>query len=819
MTNQGDDCYFFFYSTCTKGDGCPFRHCEAALGCETVCTLWQEGRCFRQVCKFRHMEIDKKRSEISCYWESQPTGCQKLNCAFHHSKPRYIDGTFLLPSKNLLTKPEPQEEEVKVPQVPVQQNKLPPPSNPSPQLRGVMKVENAESVPSPTHPPVVINAADDDEDDDDQFSEEGEEGKIALQQPVPETPNGVRIISTRTNPKKDASLDFGIKTLDEIRQKKMKEKQKKPETSSLTLTLSVQPKADSGIEKENLRTVVRTVTLTSRKATALKEGGVPVRRSLSERLGKRKVLPDSSTAELTKKDALEEIGLPLKRSLAARLGKKIDAQEGNPDELPAKARKSIRERLGLPADQTNTDSEKAVKSTGEICVKTLEEIRLEKVKTTEGESSTGNPPEAERPPKQVRNLSEIRVKTFSEALYTKKKRELEQQKVEKSPPKETEEKKPASLMLKVPKQPVGELESKAKPLEEVRVKTLEEIRREKALKSLRNAERLASPETSVVSQSEVGPTKRRLLRIHKAAAVKGPDKEEKSTAQPAKPAVENTAAAAAELSVSVKESADVKVQVKSFAEIMREKQLRKQQEAEKKVQKDVVQKEKSVSPSLVESGKESRLPITEKGQVRSLLVPGFTSNPQAEQVVARSLQKTNLVPGSGEPAVVMATAQRSPENKVKPKVNVKPSVVKTSSPVGLGQKRKVAESHPSAVAAVKPLSNSTTTETKEPSTKIVVMSAPSLALEERTVPQITPSLEKPKDSVHLPVSGQPAPSCAAVKTRRQSSLSSKLASSLDDDFEALMKEFADDKLEAEIELDPGKDEDDLLQELSEMIDS
>ena len=32
--------------------------------------------------------------------------------------------------------------------------------------KGVMKVENSENVPSPTHPPVVINAADDDEDDD-----------------------------------------------------------------------------------------------------------------------------------------------------------------------------------------------------------------------------------------------------------------------------------------------------------------------------------------------------------------------------------------------------------------------------------------------------------------------------------------------------------------------------------------------------------------------------------------------------------------------------------------------------------------------------
>lgn len=94
MTNHGDDCYFFYYSTCTKvgnvwaqsyhvntwfdqkkvyepycvsfivqGDSCPFRHCEAAMGNETVCNLWQEGRCFRTVCKFRHMEITVRNFE------------------------------------------------------------------------------------------------------------------------------------------------------------------------------------------------------------------------------------------------------------------------------------------------------------------------------------------------------------------------------------------------------------------------------------------------------------------------------------------------------------------------------------------------------------------------------------------------------------------------------------------------------------------------------------------------------------------------------------------------------------------------------------
>ena len=40
------------------------------------------------------------------------------------------------------------------------------PTSVNPQLRGVIKAETQENVPSPTHPPVVINPADDDEDED-----------------------------------------------------------------------------------------------------------------------------------------------------------------------------------------------------------------------------------------------------------------------------------------------------------------------------------------------------------------------------------------------------------------------------------------------------------------------------------------------------------------------------------------------------------------------------------------------------------------------------------------------------------------------------
>uniref|UniRef100_A0A3Q3JZV5 C3H1-type domain-containing protein n=1 Tax=Monopterus albus TaxID=43700 RepID=A0A3Q3JZV5_MONAL len=200
MTNHGDDCYFFYYSTCTKGDSCPFRHCEAAMGNETVCSLWQEGRCFRSICKFRHMEITKNRKEIPCYWENQPAGCQKPHCVFFHEKPRYFDGIFVPPNKSLSKIDEQlHEEPAPLPAAPL-------PTAANPQLRGVIKTEIQEPVPSPTHPPVVINPADDDEDEDDQFSEEGEDGKVG---PSPRKP-----------PKSDDSLNFGVSTLEEIRLRK-----------------------------------------------------------------------------------------------------------------------------------------------------------------------------------------------------------------------------------------------------------------------------------------------------------------------------------------------------------------------------------------------------------------------------------------------------------------------------------------------------------------------------------------------------------------------------------------------------------------------
>ncbi|KRZ74045.1 Zinc finger CCCH domain-containing protein 11A [Trichinella papuae] len=88
MSLHGDDCYFFFYSKCTKGDRCPFRHSKSALGTEIVCQAWLEGRCRKAGCGYRHMKNGKTRSTTPCYWENQPGGCLKQHCVFMHLKPR-----------------------------------------------------------------------------------------------------------------------------------------------------------------------------------------------------------------------------------------------------------------------------------------------------------------------------------------------------------------------------------------------------------------------------------------------------------------------------------------------------------------------------------------------------------------------------------------------------------------------------------------------------------------------------------------------------------------------------------------------------------
>ncbi|XP_013013397.1 zinc finger CCCH domain-containing protein 11A isoform X2 [Cavia porcellus] len=789
MSNQGEDCYFFFYSTCTKGDSCPFRHCEAALGNETVCTLWQEGRCYRQVCRFRHMEIDKKRSEIPCYWENQPMGCQKLNCAFHHNRGRYVDGLFLPPSKTVLpTVLESQEEEVKAGQLTAQQNKLSVQSNPSPQLRSVMKVESSENVPSPTHPPVVINAADDDEDDDDQFSEEGDETKTPTLQPTPEVHNGLRVAPAR---KPGVSL--------------------KQEGSSSVSSLLLQPQPIPGPEKENVRTVVRTVTLSN------KQGEEPlVRLSLTERLGKRKLSEGGDSDP------------PLKRSLAQRLGKKIEAPEMNTDKTSKKVQvsKSLKERLGVSAVPNSEEATERVNKVGEIHVKTLEEILLERASQKRGELQTKFKTEGSSKPDdstlETKSSSTVRIKTFSEVLAEKKHRqqETEKQKSKKDTTciklkTDSEVKKmvilpPVAVSKGQSEEPAG----RTKSMQEVHIKTLEEIKLEKALRIQQ------SFESSTGSQPHPEATlgTRRLLRVTKRTGVK-----EEKRLQEGNEVASQSSATRTEASEASDETVGVDTTTSPIkrCETMRENHTQKQQE------KGASQKEKSVLTPLWGDAASCNTHVVEKPLLTA--VPGVTLH-LSKRLPTKSCQKIEVEPsGIGDSILNVKCATQSLEKrgKAKPKVNVKPSVVKVVSSPKLAQKRKAAEVHPAVVAAVKPLSSSTVLQ-EIPAKKAAVAVVP-LTSEDESV--TVPETETPRDSFVLPpaqsssdpippeVSG-PSSSQMATKTRRLSSASTgKPPLSVEDDFEKLIWEISGGKLEAEIDLDPGKDEDDLLLELSEMIDS
>ncbi|KAM8913971.1 zinc finger CCCH domain-containing protein 11A isoform 3-T6 [Spinachia spinachia] len=879
MTNHGDDCYFFYYSNCTKGDTCPFRHCEAAMGSEIVCNLWQEGRCFRTVCKFRHMEITKNRKEICCYWENQPAGCQKPHCAFFHERPRCIDGTFVPPDKSVnKTEEQPHEEPATPPAA-----SLCTASNP--QLRGV-KTETQEPVPSPTHPPVVINPADDDEDEDDQFSEEGDDGKVGS--------------SPRKPPKSaDDSLSFGVSTLEEIRLRKALKASMKRAGYPMQ-----SPVTQANGEKENIQSLFGPALYQAGDGPFVFEETARPRGNLGERLGR----------EMPNTDVKFGVVVPLKRGLSRRLGRNMDEEE--PFLPPQKALKPIKDRLGMavsvaPTQPADTEREPK-KSPEQIRIKTLEEIRQEKAARSPPQGQKGSPsaaaPESNRSKTTtgvkraitIRDNSINHTKTFLEGLYAKKKRH------EGQGPK--------------PKRSQGETNTPQDTNVGLRVKTLEEIRREKATKI--QARQTLKCENKKSCDPEEWPAKKpHLLHVKlNPSSNATTEKSAKGTEKPRK-----TPAAAPETNADPSNN----VKVKTFEEIMLEKHLRKQEmedqardcaEAEpvqkhsdeetfrqkcptkvrltspgsstpsstivppdvtRSMQKLPVGKHISVRPQAASSRSSTTRGARGAAVQAAPSVPGKQTSPppQAEsdsqspghsrEVPDKNRSSTALSPAKQDreapvgPAAEGRTSKKtlncnlktSPEHtaeaKVRPKLNVKPSIVKPAVQVKPGQKRREAER--STVAAVKPLS-STSTVLQEPACKGKPEFPPAIAQAQLTaaVPQSLSTLMDSgsscsplrEDLQTVPVFKQsqsqdtkqnaivtataskactvpesPVPKTATqAKSRRLSVAAPRTAStSAMDDFEELINQFTEDHLEGDV--DPGIEEDDLLQELSEMIDS
>jgi len=104
------DCYFFLHSSCNKADLCNFRHEPLAKLTDTVCYYWQTSKCTRHSCPYRHSEVDsssqsyrhqrssptpalstpssnltvEKKVNKQCFWDKQPSGCQKRHCGYIH---------------------------------------------------------------------------------------------------------------------------------------------------------------------------------------------------------------------------------------------------------------------------------------------------------------------------------------------------------------------------------------------------------------------------------------------------------------------------------------------------------------------------------------------------------------------------------------------------------------------------------------------------------------------------------------------------------------------------------------------------------------
>ncbi|XP_023422608.1 zinc finger CCCH domain-containing protein 11A-like [Cavia porcellus] len=788
MCNQGDDCYFFFYSTCTKGDACPFRHCEAALGNETVCTLWQEGRCWRPLCRYRHMAVDKNRSEIPCYWENQPSGCQKLNCAFHHDRGRYVDGLFLPPSKTAVSSVLQSPLEAKASLLPVQGSKLGVQAGSSPTLWSTpgMIGESYQRAPCSRHPQILMSATQADEDEDDQFSEKCNGTITPPPLSTPEVPNGSQVASAQRP---------GVNL--------------KQEVSSGASSLQLQPQLLPGPEKGHVRTVVRTVTLSSQGEDPL----VPL--SLSERLGKRKL------------SAGGDSNPPPKWSLTELPGKKVEAPETSIDQAPKKGHvsKSVKERLGIltrPAsDEATTRGDKV----SEIHVKTLEEILLERASHKHGglltQLKTAGPSKADDFTSRTGSSSTVRIKPFSEILAAKQQQQ--------QPSKKQQSKRDARcIKVKISNDskkivllpPIavdkGHSEEPAdirKSLQDVHVKTLAEIKLEKALRVQQSSER----GTSSQPQPEATPGTRQLFQVPGRPGMKGEKKlhedcettfQSRVTTTPAKEQQPSDEAVGVHTTLSVRR-----------CETLREEHMQTQQ-------KGVALQEKSALAPFQGDAASCSAHVERPVLTAVAGVTCHLTEPRLTKPCQKMEVETSAI-GDSKFNTIYAPQSLAKKGKAKPKVSVKPSGVKAVPSPQLPQKRKAVELHPDEAAAVKPLSSISALQVSPAKRAAAAIAPPSSA--NKSVP--VPEKEKPGDGFVLPpsqsspdlwsleVSG-PSSSQMATETCQASSPSTgEPPLPTEDDFEKLVQEILGDNLEAVIDLDLDKDADELLLELSELIDS
>jgi len=168
------------------------------------------------------------------------------------------------------------------------------------------------------------------------------------------------------------------------------------------------------------------------------------------------------------------------------------------------------------ASRFSVTPEKAAKATGDIRVKTLEEIRQEKA-NRRGGTPAQLQAEGQCETKETRPSQAVCISAFSQALPLRKRRQSEdgKQNADELPPKrrvQGENNMQSILSPSVTGQvQLEEPVHKAEPLQEIHIKTLDEIRREKALRVPQREESVSAP----AAPPAPAPARRRLIRIPK----------------------------------------------------------------------------------------------------------------------------------------------------------------------------------------------------------------------------------------------------------------------------------------------------------------
>ncbi|CAM9200429.1 unnamed protein product [Bubo scandiacus] len=289
--------------------------------------------------RFHSPYAQQKYHNISCFWEKQPRGCLRISCAFHHSKPRHINGLFLPPTNNAPLQQAMQEEIL--PPAPQQESR-----------------RHQQHIPLPIHPPLIINLGDEEDDEDDE-----EENYV---------PNWV--------PKTDADIEEE-RAIKEICYKSGEYYRIQPprEHQSTNTESSPREKELSPSEATN-----RDLQKGKTDHRAFENGDAPLQQAIQE-----EILPPAPQQESRRHQ--QHIPLPIHPPLIINLGDEEDDEDDEEENYVPN---------WVPKTDADIEEERAIK---EICYKSGEYYRIQPPREHQSTNTESSPREKELSPSEATN--------------------------------------------------------------------------------------------------------------------------------------------------------------------------------------------------------------------------------------------------------------------------------------------------------------------------------------------------------------------------------------------------------------------------------